>query len=163
MFDNVVVGVGGRQGGRDAIALAQRLAARNARITLAHVYGGTTIGGRASALAVPLELEASEHVLARAAAELGSQARTELVCESSVGRGLHELAERLDADLLVVGSCHRRCTQPAAAPGKFICCRSSSDTWRRRSPLRRWPRGRRRRDGRRRRAADGADRVRARR
>ena len=39
MFDNVLVGVDGRQGGRDAIALARRLCAPEARIALAHVDG----------------------------------------------------------------------------------------------------------------------------
>jgi nucleotide-binding universal stress UspA family protein len=107
MFDNVVVGVDGRSGGRDAVALVKQLAAGDARITLAHVGGGTTMGGRASALAVPLELEASEQLLARAAADAGVHADTEVVYESSVGRGLHDLAERSEADLLVVGSCHR--------------------------------------------------------
>lgn len=107
MFDNVVVGIDGRSGGRDAVALAKQLAAGDARITLAHVYGGTTMGGRASALAVPLELEASEQLLARAAADASVHTDTEVVYESSVGRGLHDLAECREADLLVVGSCHR--------------------------------------------------------
>jgi hypothetical protein len=39
MFTNVPVGVDGRQGGRDAIALAGRLASPHATITLANVYG----------------------------------------------------------------------------------------------------------------------------
>jgi nucleotide-binding universal stress UspA family protein len=104
MFDNVVVGVDGRSGGRDAVALAMQLAAGDARITLAHVCGGTVMGGRASALAVPLEREASEQLLARAAADAGVHAGTEVVYECSVGRGLHELADQVCADLLVVGS-----------------------------------------------------------
>jgi nucleotide-binding universal stress UspA family protein len=107
MFDHVVVGVDGRSGGRDAVALAKQLAAGDARITLAHVCGGTTMGGRASALAVPLELEASEQLLAWAATDAGVHADTQVIYESSVGRGLHELAERSEADFLVVGSCHR--------------------------------------------------------
>lgn len=108
MFDNVLVGVDGRQGGRDAIALAKALASPAAKLTLAHIYGGHSAGGRVSALAIPFELEASEELLARAANELGGQPRTAVVYESSVGRGLHELAEARGVDLLVVGSCHRR-------------------------------------------------------
>jgi nucleotide-binding universal stress UspA family protein len=107
MFENVIVGVDGYQGGRDAIALARQLVAPNARLTLAHVYGGHTIGGRASAMAVPFELEAGEQVLARTLRETELDAETELVFGESVGRGLHELADRLHADLLVVGSTHR--------------------------------------------------------
>ncbi len=106
MFDHVVVGVDGRSGGRDAVALAKQLAAGDARITLAHVCGGTTVE-RASALGALRELEASEQLLAQAAAGASAHAVTEVVYESSVGRGLHDLAERSEADLLVVGSCHR--------------------------------------------------------
>lgn len=107
MFENVLIGVDGRQGGRDAVALARQIAAPGAKLTLANVYGGRTIGGLASAIAVPFELEAGEQVLARTLRETKLDARTELVFGESVGRGLHELAERLDADLLVVGSTRR--------------------------------------------------------
>jgi nucleotide-binding universal stress UspA family protein len=104
MFSNVLAGVDGRQGGRDAIALARQLAAPDAGVTLAHVYGGRTMGGRAAALAVPLEAEASEQMLTRERTDAGMQAETVSCYESSAGRGLHELAEQRNADLLVVGS-----------------------------------------------------------
>lgn len=107
MFEKVIVGVDGLQGGRDAIALATQLAAPATKLTLAHVYGGHTIGGRASAMAVPLELEAGTQVLARSLRESQLDAETELVFGESVGSGLHQLAERLDADLVVVGSTRR--------------------------------------------------------
>jgi hypothetical protein len=38
MFENVLVGVDGRPTGRDAIALARRLAAADRALTLAHAY-----------------------------------------------------------------------------------------------------------------------------
>jgi nucleotide-binding universal stress UspA family protein len=57
-------------------------------------------------MAVPLELEAGEQVLARTLRETKLDAETELVFSESIGRGLHETAERR-ADLLVVGSTHR--------------------------------------------------------
>ncbi len=104
MFENVIIGVDGYQGGRDATALARQLAAPEAKLTLAHIYGGHTIGGRASALAMPLEREAGEQALARTLRESGLDAETELVFAESVGRGLHELADQRRADLLVVGS-----------------------------------------------------------
>ena len=107
MFENVLVGVDGHQGGRDAIALARQLGAPEAKLTLAHAYGGHTIGGRASAMAVPLEREAGEQVLARTLRESGLDAETELVFGESIGRGLHELADQRRADLLVVGSTRR--------------------------------------------------------
>ena len=40
MFRNVVVGVDGSEGGRDAIALAGRLAQAQTEITLAYVFRG---------------------------------------------------------------------------------------------------------------------------
>ena len=39
MFDNLVIGVDGHHGGREAVLLAKQLASSGARITLAHIYG----------------------------------------------------------------------------------------------------------------------------
>jgi nucleotide-binding universal stress UspA family protein len=58
-------------------------------------------------MAVPLEREAGEQVLARTLRESGLDAETELVFGESIGRGLHELADQRRADLLVVGSTRR--------------------------------------------------------
>jgi hypothetical protein len=49
MFTNIVVGVDGRQGGRDAVALAERLKAAEGRLTLTHVYPGDASRWRARA------------------------------------------------------------------------------------------------------------------
>jgi hypothetical protein len=38
MFENVIVGVDGDQGGREAIALAKRLRGENGALTLAYIY-----------------------------------------------------------------------------------------------------------------------------
>lgn len=103
MFDNVLIGIDGRQGGHDAIALARQLASPSAKICLAHVYG-FGIEGRGATEALPLEREASMRLLAdeqdaaRIAADLVS---SDLLPPA---RGLHELAEHRAADLLVVGS-----------------------------------------------------------
>jgi len=107
LFGEIVVGVDGRQGGRDALALAARLASPDASITLVHVYGAPVMAGRAGAIGLPLALEASERLLAHARLESELSAAVKPVCDSSVGRGLHAAAEGLSADLLVVGSCHR--------------------------------------------------------
>jgi hypothetical protein len=40
MFTNVIVGIDGHSGGRDAIALAGRLAEHVGYVTVAHVYAG---------------------------------------------------------------------------------------------------------------------------
>lgn len=99
MFNNVLVGVDGRQGGRDAIALAAELAAPGARITLAHVdpiesTGGDDNGGSHKMLSDERE---------RAAID----AKILVLHGSSVAQVLHELTARRHHDLLVVGACHR--------------------------------------------------------
>ncbi len=104
MFRNVLVGVDGRQGGRDAIALAGVLASPDAAITLAHDYGSDWMLGRGAGLVVTYAREESERLLAteRDTAEI----EADLVCSpcGNPGRALHELAERRGADLIVVGS-----------------------------------------------------------
>jgi nucleotide-binding universal stress UspA family protein len=103
MFDNVLIGIDGRQGGRDAIALAKQLAGPNARFTLAHVYGPAAYG-RGAVQALPFEREASMRLLA--AERKAASMTADLVCTGRMppARGLHELAEQRMADLLVVGS-----------------------------------------------------------
>ena len=102
MFRNVLVGVDGRQGGRDAIALARRLSTPETGFTLAHVYGLPP--GRGGALALPYERADSEQLLERERELADLDAQLIVSGQTSVGRGLHELAEAKQADLLVVGS-----------------------------------------------------------
>ena len=127
VFSNALVGVDGRQGGRDAIALARLLVAPTGRLTLANVYRGTVPAagawveaaesaavmeqGGAEVPRVPpldtVERKESEELLERE--RIATSVQAELVSEgpSSVGRALHELVEQRGNDLLVVGSCHR--------------------------------------------------------
>jgi nucleotide-binding universal stress UspA family protein len=107
VFDNVVIGVDGRSGGRAAVALAGQLAAPGARITFGHVWVSGGIVGRGGGLGVVLERPAAERVIAEERAASSLDAEQSVVIASSVSRGLHELAESQNADLLVVGSCHR--------------------------------------------------------
>jgi nucleotide-binding universal stress UspA family protein len=106
MFENVLVGVDGRPGGRDAIALASHLTDPDGKLTLAHVHNGDL---RPSQAIVPglarEEREASRTLLEqeRAAAELTAELVS--VVAVSPGRGLHEQAGEQSCDLLVVGSC----------------------------------------------------------
>jgi nucleotide-binding universal stress UspA family protein len=99
-FKRIVVGVDDHEGGRDAIALARRLADDEASVTLVHVYAvgveaGDTAGARANHA---LEL------LERARAQTGIDAQLRVIAAEPPGRGLHEVAHELGADLLVVGS-----------------------------------------------------------
>ncbi len=106
MFGNVLVGVDGRQGGRDAIALALRLGDPDRTLTLAHFYSGALRPSHAiSPALVREEREASEKLLEDERATAGVDGTLISATGSSPGRGLHELAEERDADLLVVGSC----------------------------------------------------------
>jgi nucleotide-binding universal stress UspA family protein len=107
MFSNVVVGIDGRAGGRDAVALAKRLSAAGARITLAHVYGGNILIRSGAALVLAPGGEKSEQLLMRERTAASLDAELKSYGAASVGRGLHAVAQRQNADVLVIGSCHR--------------------------------------------------------
>src|SRR5271166_73013 len=85
MFKNVLVGVDGRLGGRDAIALASRLAEPGATLTFAHVFSGRFKPLHAI---IPGMLDEDRH----AAQALLEQERAEA---------------GIDADLLVLGTSAR--------------------------------------------------------
>jgi nucleotide-binding universal stress UspA family protein len=103
MFSNVLVGVDGGAGGRDAIALTQQLAPR-ARRALAHVYSTGRMPKRGTVLALPFDTEDSQRLLE--AEKMAAGLNAELITTPRVppGRGLHELAAHRGVDLLVVGS-----------------------------------------------------------
>lgn len=109
MFDRIVIGVDDRDGGRDALALAD---------TLGRATGGTLIAVRA----YPHEQHPSRPVVgdfedslrADASAELdrvlreeGVAAQRVIVGDPSTARALQHAAEEDGAGLLVVGSTHR--------------------------------------------------------
>ena len=108
MFRKVLVGVDERPGGRDAIALAKHLVADDGELVLAYVHYGDSHPTRGSSPAFEAaERERSRELLEAARAEADVQASLVWTGSPSVGRGLHELAERHGADLVVVGSCGR--------------------------------------------------------
>lgn len=108
MFENVFVGVDGEEGGRDAIALADALRGEGGKLTLAHVYPGDPHVWRGSSPTYEaVEEEQAHTLLEKARSEAGIEAELVLSGSSSVGRGLHELAEAHDADLIVIGTCRR--------------------------------------------------------
>jgi nucleotide-binding universal stress UspA family protein len=106
MFDDILIGVDGRQGGRDAIALALALAAPQAQLTLAHV--DVDAAGRPFFRGLPEDLggerERSMALLAADREAAGIDA--ELVCRRgiSAAHGLHLIAAQRATDLIVVGS-----------------------------------------------------------
>ena len=108
MFNKVVVGVDQRLGGREAIALAKLLVAKGGELTLAYVYHGDPYVSRESSPPYDAsESERARELLEEARDEAGIEAQLRWQGSPGVGRGLHELAELIDADLLVVGSSRR--------------------------------------------------------
>jgi nucleotide-binding universal stress UspA family protein len=103
MFREVIVGVDGGPAGRDAAAVARLLAGPDAHLALAHVHELTPVRGASGAYG-PLENEESRKLLAGERDAIAVDADLLTVTASTVGRGLHSLAEEHSADLLVVGS-----------------------------------------------------------
>ena len=108
MFKQIVVGVDGREGGRDAVALATLLVAAGGELTLAHVVARDAhADGDASPSYEAPEAERAEALLETVREETGVEAHLRRYGSSSVGRGLHELCELTGADLVAVGSSRR--------------------------------------------------------
>jgi nucleotide-binding universal stress UspA family protein len=108
MFDNVIVGIDAEEGGRDALTLAKNLLGDGGRMTLANVYPSEAYVWRGGNPAYHIiEKDESVALLQRARQEAGVEAELTQVGDSSVGRGLHVMAEAAEADLLVVGSSRR--------------------------------------------------------
>jgi nucleotide-binding universal stress UspA family protein len=93
MYKNVVVGIDGMQGGRDAAALAASLGAADARTVLVHVADVS-------------EQDRARELLERERGEAGIEAELLTIAAPSVAAGLHEAAASHAADLIVVGSSH---------------------------------------------------------
>ncbi len=105
MFKQIVVGVDGREGGRDAIGLATKLRAGDSELTLANIRGGDRhAGGGADLPSDAAERQQALELLKTARQELEVEAHLRWRGSPSVGRGLHELCDLIGADLLVVGS-----------------------------------------------------------
>jgi nucleotide-binding universal stress UspA family protein len=103
VFNKVIIGIDEHQGGRDAIELARRLVSDDGELSLAYVHGGFPLGRGSNADFEAGERDRAETLLSGAAAEAGIPV-TRCIGSTSVGRGLHELAEANGADLLVIGS-----------------------------------------------------------
>lgn len=105
MFKNVLVGVNDDEGGRDATQLARKLVAIDGELTFANIFREEPPDRRQRIHPDVFEQgETAERLLERASAEAGLTPHLRWRGASSVGRGLHELAEVIGADLLVVGS-----------------------------------------------------------
>ena len=108
MFRQVLVGVDDDQGGRDAIALGKLLAGTDGALTFGHIFhADTSVPWGFQDPTKTQQEDESRQLLERIAGEAGVSAHLRWHGAPSVGRGLHELAEAINADLLVVGSSRR--------------------------------------------------------
>jgi nucleotide-binding universal stress UspA family protein len=107
MFKTIIVGVDGREGGRDALHLAGALAGAGAgRLVAVGVspHAHPLRGGPAGPDVVMLDR--MQAVIARDLENEGVAAETVVLGDASPARGLHRVAEQERADLIVVGSTH---------------------------------------------------------
>jgi nucleotide-binding universal stress UspA family protein len=108
MYKRVVVGINGLAGDRDAVALAAALAPGQDRLVLAHVRVVEAVASRGSSAAFDVAArDGSGELLERQRSALAQDAEVVSVPATSVGAGLHDVAESRGADLIIVGSCHR--------------------------------------------------------
>lgn len=106
MFNKVLVGIDEQTHGRDAIALARRLASTDAEITFAHVYPPVVAAASLTGDS-PTDAAAATALLRAIAADWGMHPRTRCAPSVSVSDGLRTIAEQIDADLLVIGGTTR--------------------------------------------------------
>lgn len=109
MFKTIVVGIDGRQGGQDALALAaslQRVCASD--LVAVHAFALDYYRGRGADVEYENVLRDRAQRLARdEVGRSGVSAHPLVVADGSPGRALHRAATDRDADLIVVGSAHR--------------------------------------------------------
>lgn len=107
MFLNAIVGVDGREGGRDALALAKQLVSEDGKLASAHVW---FMDPTAPLWGPKVEQSTQrQRALERIASADGLDADSSplTIAARSVGEGLHELAVDHGADLLVIGASRR--------------------------------------------------------
>ena len=107
MFQKVVVGVDGLDGGQDAIELARRLLSPTGQIILANVYSDAIAAGLGGQRAFESQRDSSQALLNRCREGSVPAAQTIACFDGPPGHGLHEIAAREHADLLAIGSSHR--------------------------------------------------------
>src|ERR1700759_4632137 len=106
MFNNVVVGIGGRDSWQGAGVLARQLLGEDGLLTLANVYvfgAEPHLSSGYSRDVEALERARAAELLQRARRRAGIRAGARWRGAASVGRGLHEIADPPQADLVVVG------------------------------------------------------------
>ena len=106
LFNRIVVGVDGADGGRDAIALAKLLATDSADIVLLNAFAYETSPSRGSLGGYAEVMSEEAQSMVEAAGSDDARCRTRVVADWSAGRAIHQAAAEEHADLIVVGSAH---------------------------------------------------------
>lgn len=108
MFNTIIVGVDGREGGRDALALADRVAQIfGGHLVAVHAYRHDYFIGRGADPDFEAAMhEAAMKTLGTELAHAGVAAHPVAVSDDSAGRALHRATAREHGDLIVVGSAH---------------------------------------------------------
>lgn len=105
MFTNVIAGVDGHSGGRDAVALARHLT--HDRLTLVGAYPHDPVRIRGSLGGFEeIQRGDTERDLEECRAAADVEATMLAIGDSSPARALHEAATAQHADLIVIGSAH---------------------------------------------------------
>jgi nucleotide-binding universal stress UspA family protein len=108
MYRNIIVGYDGTDEAEDALTLASRLAVlKHGRLTLAFAYGGHSIPVQIGSAAIGVKMsDEAQAVLDRALNHVPAEIRatTKRLADPSPARALHMLAERQQADVVVLGS-----------------------------------------------------------
>jgi nucleotide-binding universal stress UspA family protein len=105
MFQKIVVGVDGRAGGREALALARLLGGQDTEIVAVHVYAYERTPGRSSSASFEQVLrEDARVVVERELAAAGVAGTAVVTGDLAVASGLDRIAVREQADLIVLGS-----------------------------------------------------------
>lgn len=105
MFEEVVVGIGEGQSGRDALALATRLVSARGRLTLLHVLVvASKPAPDSGAVGDAAKRRCARERLTTLAEEFSVGAQVACIDACSARAGLHSFASSRCADLLVVGT-----------------------------------------------------------
>ncbi|HEU4976966.1 MAG TPA: universal stress protein [Baekduia sp.] len=105
MFQNVIVGVDGREGGRDAIALARALGPAGITLVASYPAERTRWRGAVEGYFELLRKDADE-LLEQTRRETGVEADVVACPDPSPARAIQRLAAERGADLIVIGSAH---------------------------------------------------------
>lgn len=106
MFTKIIVGIDGKDGGRDALALA-RILGPDAELIALHAFPWDPRPGRGGVAGHEELMRNDALAMLHEVAGTDGAICAHAVADLSPARALHREAQREDADLIIIGSCHR--------------------------------------------------------